>query len=174
MPTDLDKRIIGEFVKERWNERDEAETVETVKFDATRVVLKRDLSLIQELQDDDRTTDAIGKECVLWTGPHTVYLTDAIIEFFEVEYLEDITQAMLDAARAAFGDLELTQVTLQLTLKATYDLNGEDSDTLIRHLEHLVERAIGDGLLTGASAASVVGHEVSVDELLQETVLEES
>lgn len=57
------------------------------------------------------------------------------------------------------------KLKLRLTVDITYDLNGEDPGVLERYLEKMVSRAIGDGLLTGASDAEVETHEVRVDEV---------
>lgn len=57
------------------------------------------------------------------------------------------------------------KLKLRLTVDITYDLNGEDPGVLERYLEEMVSRAIGDGLLTGASDAEVETHEVRVDEV---------
>lgn len=57
------------------------------------------------------------------------------------------------------------KLKLRLTVDVTYDLNGEDQAVLERYLEKMVSRAIGDGLLTGASDAEVETHEVRVDEV---------
>jgi hypothetical protein len=50
-------------------------------------------------------------------------------------------------------------VQVRLTLDVTYLLNGEDLNDLLRHVYKEFQRAIGDGLLTGASAAYVEHYE---------------
>lgn len=57
------------------------------------------------------------------------------------------------------------KLKLRLTVDVTYDLNGEDPGVLERHLENMVFRAIGDGMLTGASDAEVETHEIRIDEV---------
>lgn len=57
------------------------------------------------------------------------------------------------------------KLKLRLTVDVTYDLNGEDPGVLERYLEEMVARAIGDGMLTGASDAEVETHEVRIDEV---------
>lgn len=57
------------------------------------------------------------------------------------------------------------KLKLRLTVDVQYDLNGEDPDVLVAYLEKMVARAIGDGLLTGASEAEVDTHAVRVDEV---------
>lgn len=54
---------------------------------------------------------------------------------------------------------------LRLAVDVTYDLNGEDPNVLESYLEKMVARAIGDGLLTGASAAEVDTHDVRINEV---------
>lgn len=63
---------------------------------------------------------------------------------------------------------------LRLVLDVQYDLNGEDPVGLANYLHRLVQRAVGDGLLTGSSEATVDTYSHSVVELpepLSEEVL---
>lgn len=46
-------------------------------------------------------------------------------------------------------------VRLRLTLDVTYSLNGESADSLAELLRDLVQRAVGNGLLTGDTACEV-------------------
>lgn len=54
-------------------------------------------------------------------------------------------------------------VRLRLTLDVTYTPNGVLVAELIENLQQLCERAIGEGLLTGASAAEVEEHSMAVE-----------
>lgn len=173
------KRIIGEFVKQVWTGRsnDEAMTVGTVKFDATRAVLARDLEFIRSLADCDDTSDEIGLACVAREGPYSVHVAQSVAEFFEVldeRHLHDVDQEMLDAARAALGDPDSDEATLELRLKVKYALNGVPLEAMQLYLEQMVSHAIGDGLLTGSSLAEVDAHSFIVRHVPTETGLEEA
>lgn len=45
--------------------------------------------------------------------------------------------------------------TLRLTLDVSYTPNGESIDELVRRLERVVARSVGEGMLTGDTAAEV-------------------
>lgn len=64
-----------------------------------------------------------------------------------------------------------TTATLRLTLDVTYEANGEDIGELKRMLEQAVERSIGNGMLTGETAAEVDSWSMKVAE--QEEPLDE-
>ena len=53
-------------------------------------------------------------------------------------------------------------VRLRLTLNVTYRLNGESSAEMAAHLRRMCEHAIGNGLLTGETAAEVDAHSLDV------------
>lgn len=57
---------------------------------------------------------------------------------------------------------ESDRVTLRLTLDVTYDLNGENAVEMVKNLQRLCERAIGEGMLTGESDAEVEEHSMEV------------
>lgn len=158
------KRIIGTFVKQAWAgpKQDQAMTIDEVKFDATRAVLSTDLEDIHKLSDDNESTDQIGRECVDWNGPCFVRLVDSIVWFFDLDRddspeiaIETLTQEQLDAARAKYGSLSPNNATLLLSIEATYSLNGEAIETMRENLEQMVKNAIGNGMLTGNTAAEV-------------------
>lgn len=46
-------------------------------------------------------------------------------------------------------------VKVRLTLDVIYRLNGEDATEMASNLQRMCERAIGEGMLTGASDAEV-------------------
>lgn len=173
------KRIIGEFVKQVWAGRseDEAMTVGRVKFDATRAVLAGDLEFIHNLADCDYGSDEIGRACVTWDGPCSVYVAQSVAAFFGVQdasRLRDITQEMLDSARTAFGGLDGDEATLELRLKVKYALNGVPLEAMQLNLELMVSHAIGEGMLTGSSSAEVEEHSMTVRHVPTETVIEEA
>ncbi|MDX9718921.1 MAG: hypothetical protein RBT67_16260, partial [Thauera sp.] len=56
-------------------------------------------------------------------------------------------------------------VNARLTLDVTYLLNGEAAPELLARLERMCERAIGEGLLTGDTAAQVDTWSIDVSEV---------
>lgn len=166
-----ERRIVGKFIKQVWAGRkgDWAIPISTVQFDATRAVLVRDLDFIHRLRDDDDTSDEIGRECVGWDGPCEVYLTESVVQFFGLGdddvpdfLIERVTEEMLGQARTYAGTMMPSTATLQLNLKVSYNLNGESADMLKANLLHHVERGIGEGMLTGITAAEVDEHSFDV------------
>lgn len=88
------KRIVGEFIKQRWAglNDDIAANVAVVKFDATDYVLLLPYEKLVALNDDAfEQWDEIGRQHVDWAGPFEVYLLDEICDFFGVEEIADIT-----------------------------------------------------------------------------------
>lgn len=177
-----ERRITGKFVKQVWGGRkgDYANRIATVTFDATRAVLSRDIEFIRSLRDGDETSDEIGRECVGWEGPCEVYLTESVVEFFGLDgdevpdlLIEQVTQEMLDQARASFGKLSPDSLVLEFRMTVAYSLNGERPEVLQDNLLFMVERAIGNGMLTGTTAAEVDEHSMQVTMLPTETVIEE-
>lgn len=62
------------------------------------------------------------------------------------------------------------RVRMQLVLDVEYLLNGESPADLANNLESLVQRALGEGLLTGSTAAEVESHDFKVITLEDELV----
>ncbi|MCZ2113657.1 MAG: hypothetical protein LC131_07465, partial [Anaerolineae bacterium] len=58
-----------------------------------------------------------------------------------------------------------TPCRLLLTLDVTYDLAGESADEMRNRLCQVVEMAVGNGLLTGHTEATVEEHLVKVKEI---------
>lgn len=54
------------------------------------------------------------------------------------------------------------RITLRLTLEVTYDTNGTSVQVLKDNLFNIVDRAFGEGQITGAWEAEVVTHEATV------------
>lgn len=177
------RRIVGKFLKQVWGGRkgDHAITLATITFDATRAVLSRNLDFIHRLRDGDETSDDIGRECVGWDGPCDVYLTESVVEFFGLDgdevpdlLVEQVTQEMLDQAREEFGDLVSDDAVIDLKMRVSYRLNGESAELMRQNLEHMVKRAIGEGMLTGETEAKVDEYSLEVSLLPVElTILEE-
>lgn len=165
------KKIVGTFTKQVWvgPKRDQAMTVGEVKFDATRAVLSLGIEDIRFLKDNDFSSDEIGRTCVEWDCPFEVCLVESVVEFFGLDQtespeiaLEALTREQLDAARAEFGPLEPNNATLDLSLKVAYALNGEAIQTVRENLERMVRNAIGDGMLTGSTAAEVEEYKLEI------------
>lgn len=57
--------------------------------------------------------------------------------------------------------VEQAEVQIRLTVDVTYSLNGETAATMAALLPRLCEQAIGDGMLTGDTSATVESHEVT-------------
>lgn len=72
-------------------------------FDATATILAMPLADILRIEDHQNSSDSIGEQHVNHDGPFEVEIVDAIIEFFGVGELEEITQEMLDAAGAEYA-----------------------------------------------------------------------
>lgn len=52
-------------------------------------------------------------------------------------------------------------ITLRLTMDVTYNLNGENANTMAARLKQMCERAILEGMLTGATNAEVNDYSMS-------------
>lgn len=55
------------------------------------------------------------------------------------------------------------ECVLEIKVKARYILHADDSDILLRNVEKELDRAIQDGLLTGATDAEVDEYSGNVD-----------
>ena len=69
------------------------------------------------------------------------------------------------ACKAALACLECDQVTMMLHLEVSYKLNGHSPDAMKANLEQMVGSAIGDGMLTGSTAAEVNAHKFRVHQV---------
>jgi hypothetical protein len=174
------RRIIGVFIQQVWAgpKNDWAQTIATVKFDATQAVLSLDLDAIHAIRDNDESSDEIGRSCVQWDGPCEVSLTESIVQFFGLSddevpdlMIEHVTQEMLDKARAEFVDPEATAI-LEFKLTVTYSLNSESPKAMRENLLMMANQAIGNGMLTGSTAAEVDEYSMQVVMLPTETVIE--
>lgn len=172
--------IVGVFIQQVWAgpKNDWAQTMATVKFDATHAVLSLDLDAIHSIRDNDESSDAIGRACVQWDGPCEVSLTESIVQFFGLSddevpdlMIEHITQEMLDQARAEFTELTDTAI-LEFRLTATYSLNGESPESIRENMLMKANQAIGNGMLSGSSAAEVDEYSMEVMMLPTQTVIE--
>ena len=128
------KEIIGEYVKQQWTGRKQDHAAETgrEKFEATNYVLcTLKYEDVIELQDNSECTDAIGNAHVTHYGPHEVYITDAICEYFDVNSLDEITQAAFLSAHQDYMSRPLRPFTVQIVrtsrLLRTVKLNARSA-----------------------------------------------
>lgn len=133
------RRIEGTFDKQRWGGRkgDDAILQGTEHFDATEMVLLMNLQEVLELEDNDDSTDDIGRQCVSWDGPCSVSLTESMLLFFGVLDQDDITESHLEMARAMHPptpreDIMVT-VTVQLKIRKP---KGHSMDEILSEMDY--------------------------------------
>lgn len=74
-----------------------------------------------------------------------------------------VTRQDLIAAAICMGESFWTEtLTVEAAIKVTYELNGENSIEVVRNLEKLIQRAIGEGILTGELDVTVANYDVNV------------
>lgn len=115
------RRIIGNFTKQTWGGRknDDAIYVGTEDFDATSMILMMDYNQLIKLQDNDESSDDVGRSLVDWSGPCEVAITTAVCDYFGVMAIEDITEDALKFARQRENPKlhEEETVTLQIKVR---------------------------------------------------------
>jgi hypothetical protein len=116
--------IIGAFEKQRWSgpKANHAELVEEATFDATAYILQLPARETQRIKDCDGSSDDIGQRHVDHDGPCSVYIEQAIRDFFKVENLADVTPALLQKARAWLRSLPEKHYTVRLRLTNFVDV----------------------------------------------------
>lgn len=72
---------------------------------------------------------------------------------------------LMDLSEERAKEKEEGRVRLRLTFDVDYELNGEAVNSLKVRLQDLVSRAVGDGMLTGCSEATVDRWDVSITEV---------
>lgn len=118
-------RIVGTFTKQVWTgpKADRAMNVGEEEFDATDAVLLMEHDRLMELDDDDESSDEIGRAHVDWDGPFHVQITDSICRYFGVEEVSDVTPEMLELARQQANPQEpvdkVIDLRVRLTVRAT-------------------------------------------------------
>jgi hypothetical protein len=112
------KGIVGRFDKQRWTgpKEDRAESIGEVEFDATDYILSMPLTELRQVKDCSESSDAIGTEHVDHDGPFSVYIEQAICEFFEVQAVADITPQLRQRARKWLNSLPQTQYRARLSV----------------------------------------------------------
>lgn len=92
-------QILGHYVAQVWGDDDDyLEDVKEVIFDATGEILSLDYQTFMALSDCSPESDEIGRQCVQWEGPFSVYLLHAINDFFGVSDIKSVTEEMFQAA----------------------------------------------------------------------------
>jgi hypothetical protein len=134
------RRIIGLYKKQEWDGNDYAILVGEVEFDATDVVLNLPLDDIREMADNSEDSDNVGNQCVEWHGPHVVHIEDAIMEYFGVEDLSEITEELLVFAREREKPKQKIVETMTLTVKLNVLMSEqEDEEARQQLLSEVVE-----------------------------------
>lgn len=151
------RHITIEFVAQRWvgPKHDYAETIDTHVFDVTPSVLRLPLEQLHYLTDDSIESDQLGCDYVDHDGPFLVRVTASLCNFFEVAHREDITQAMLDAARAAhcLSEDDTCWVRRSLTVACV------STAKLSAHAMAEIERAVNETVdRLGLSQTSEITH----------------
>lgn len=135
------RRITGRFIQQQWGGRkgDDAIFVGEEEFDATDDILLMEHERLAELDDNDESSDEIGRAHVDWAGPCEVRLVDSVCAYFGVNSLEDITPAALAYARnrANPQEAETTEVTLNIQLKLRVS-PGASVDEFRQNLDYSV------------------------------------
>lgn len=108
------KDIIGVFEREEWID-DVATPLDSEEFVATEYVLGLSLEAIHAIRDGRESSDQVGLAHVLYDGPFTVRIVEAIQEFFGVESVADVTEEMLQAAKAEFATRPLKRFSIEVT-----------------------------------------------------------
>lgn len=128
-------RIIGRFLQQQWEgpKHDYATPCGNVAFDATDEILLMTHHELIALQDNDESTDTIGRNYVAWDGPCSVDITESICAFFGVFDIEDITPEALTYARNRLNPQPPTELVLPLTLTLTLKVQPSAHVTNILH-----------------------------------------
>ncbi|MYM92365.1 hypothetical protein [Duganella vulcania] len=113
------RRIIGAFTKQQWGGRkgDEAIHIGEESFDATDTILLLPHKEIVELDDNDESSDEIGRLHVSWSGPFFVRIVDAVCAYFGVTDVEEITPEALAYAKARANPQQPKEQTVTLGFK---------------------------------------------------------
>lgn len=111
--------ITGTFHKEVWANANCTSTVDTVEFDATDYVLLMPADKIRGISDRHGSGDEIGIAHVPWNGPHTGKIEEAVVDFFGVARIQDITDELVEFARQQYKPrpVEVQTITYTVTVK---------------------------------------------------------
>lgn len=133
------RRINGRYVKQAWGGRrdNDAYKVGEESFDATDYVLRMKLDKLHCLQDGHESSDTVGEAHIDWDGPHEVYIVDAVLAYFGVAELREITQEQLDFVLDHVQPQESELQTVTLTFKVDVRKpKGADTAEFVNDLEY--------------------------------------
>lgn len=113
------RRIVGSFTKQQWGGRkgDDAIHIGDEDFDATDNILLMNHEDLVELDDNDDSSDNIGREHIDWSGPCSVNIVDAVCAYFGVSDVRDITPEALDFARQRANPQPASKEVITLSVK---------------------------------------------------------
>jgi hypothetical protein len=106
------RKVIALFQPQEWSGRkkDYAENIgELIEIDVTYRLVNLDMETIKFLSDDSTESDELVRGLHDHDGPFAVYVVEAAQKFFRVEDLRDVTQEILDEAKATVSKPAMTQ-----------------------------------------------------------------
>lgn len=123
------RRIECEFLKQTWGGRkgDTAIEVGTETLDVTDYVLSLPYDRFVAIEDNDESSDEIGRAHTDWKGPCEATVKDSVLDYFGVFSLDDVTpEALAHAREAALSTApshedEVLDVTLQVKVRKDGD-----------------------------------------------------
>lgn len=133
------RRIEGIFDKQIWGGRkgDDAISQGTERFDATELILLMGIQEIRELDDNDDSSDELGRQLIAWAGPCSVSVIQSMLLFFGELDADDITEEHLALARAEHAPVPredcLVEVTVKLKIRKT---QGQSIQEILNELDY--------------------------------------
>lgn len=131
------RRIECEFLKQTWGGRkgDTAIEVGSETLDVTDYVLSLPYERFIAIEDNDESSDEVGRAHTDWGGPCEAMVKDSILAYFGVDELTDVSLEGLAHARefalkkASAQEDEVFEITLQVKVRKSGDIQVS-SDTL--------------------------------------------
>ena len=153
------RRIEGSFTKQAWGGRkdNDAIFVGSEQFDATDAVLLMPHAELMELEDNQDSTDSLGREHVNWDGPCEVTVVSSVCEYFGVETLRGITAEALAFARERAAPERATVETITLAVQVTVRIlpgANRHRETFVDSLSCSITSSIEGNLVLGADVIS--------------------
>lgn len=123
------RRIECEFLKQTWGGRkgDTAIEVGSETLDVTDYVLSLPYERFIAIEDNDESSDEIGRAHTDWGGPCEATVKESVLDYFGVFSLDDVTPEALAQARdtalskAHAHEDEVLDVTLQVKVRKQGD-----------------------------------------------------
>lgn len=148
----MDKRIICSITTEMVVPDNSLEAIELDDFliDVTRPVLELHVNSIKQLELFSEESREFGQRYIEHDGPCTVMMEDSICEFFDIEALDDLTDALVRTKRTEYAHLFETPVPMRVMagLDICFPVSlgfDEERETELRGRLHL---AIADAVKT--------------------------